>query len=180
MFETIQQSEGTAARRRIRFSLIDSADHFSPKDITVTGVKVRLSLNDGASANSTNDIVKFDGTNMPGEFYIELTVAEAAAVGSVSGYLKPTGCDACAIQATIVAYDPYADGASGATIADALLARNQKGGSNAAPTVAAALAAGLLSFTIVGALLTVRHGDGTVAFTRTLTREALDALVGSV
>lgn len=63
--------------------------------------------------------------------------------------------------------------------ADALLARNQKGGSNGAPTVAAALAAGLLEFTISGSTLTVKHGDGTTAFTRQLTRDAT-LLLGAI
>lgn len=122
MFEVIQQSEGTAARRRIYFSLIDSTDHFSAKDITVTGVKARLAKNAGTSAASTADIVKLDATNLPGEYYVELTAAEVDTVGIISGYLKPTGCDVAVFQATIVAYDPYADGPTTAAIATAVLA----------------------------------------------------------
>lgn len=121
MFEVIQQSEGTAARRRIYFSLIDSSDHFSAKDITVTGVKARIAKNAGTSANSTADIVKLDGTNLPGEYYVELTAAEVDTVGQISGYLKPTGCDVAVFQASVVAYDPYADGPTTAAIAAAVL-----------------------------------------------------------
>lgn len=121
MFENIQQSESTATRRRIYFSLIDSSDHFSAKDITVTGVKARISKNAGTSAASTNDIAKIDGTNMPGEYYLELTASEADTVGIVSGYLKPTGCDVAVFQAYVVAYDPYADGPTVSTVAAAVL-----------------------------------------------------------
>lgn len=63
--------------------------------------------------------------------------------------------------------------------ADALLARHQKGGSNTAPTVAQALASGLFLITIDAGVMTVRHGDGTTAFTRTLTRAQLNAIIGS-
>jgi hypothetical protein len=65
--------------------------------------------------------------------------------------------------------------------ADALLGRNQQGGSNSAPRVSDALAGGLMKFTINPGtgVLTVLNGDGTTAFTRTLSRSALDAIVGS-
>lgn len=121
MFEVIQQSDGTAARRRVYFSLIDSTDHFSAKDITVSGVKARITKNSGTSAASTADIVKLDGTNMPGEYYLELTAAECDTVGVLSGYLKPTGCDVTVFQASVVAYDPYADGPTTVAIAAAVL-----------------------------------------------------------
>ena len=67
-------------------------------------------------------------------------------------------------------------------IADALLIRNQKGGANSAPTVSDALAGGLflLSINTGTGVLTVKHGDGTTAYTRTLTRAALDAIVAAV
>lgn len=65
-------------------------------------------------------------------------------------------------------------------IADALLARNQQGGGNASPTVSQALAGGLMELAISGGVLTVKNGDGTTAYTRTLTRATLDAIVGSV
>lgn len=178
MFEVIQQSETTAARRRIYFDLIDSSDHLSPKDITVTGVKVKLSKNAATAASSTNDIVKLDATNLPGCYYLELTAAEADTVGQITGYLAPTGCDPCTLQGAVVAYDPYADGAEATSVADALLARNQQGGSDSAPTVSDALAGGLLKFSINAGtgVITVQHGDDTTAFTRTLSRDATGLL----
>jgi hypothetical protein len=64
--------------------------------------------------------------------------------------------------------------------ADALLARNQKGGATSSPTVSAALAGGLMLIDIAAGTLTVKNGDGTTAYTRTLTRTALDAITDSV
>jgi hypothetical protein len=58
-----------------------------------------------------------------------------------------------------------------AAIADAFAARNYRGGSNTSPTNAEVAASGLLDFAIVGTTLTVKHSDGTTAFTRTLTRD---------
>lgn len=64
-------------------------------------------------------------------------------------------------------------------IADALLARHQQGGSAGASgtKVSDALAGGLMSLTIAGGVLTVKNADGSTAYTRTLTRSALDAIV---
>lgn len=67
-----------------------------------------------------------------------------------------------------------------AAVADRLLGRNQQGGSDAGPTVAQAIASGLLKIEIVGTTMTVKHGDGTTAFTRTLTRAVADEIVSLV
>jgi hypothetical protein len=205
MFEVIQQNEATAVRRRLYFKIFDSTDAVSGKVITVTGVKMRLSKNGAASAASTADIVAVDPTNEPGKHYIELTAAEADTIGQIVAEL-PAGAGylAASAQASIVAYDPYADGASVTTIAagvrteltteladvasiatggstltaperaaiaDAIAARNYRGGSNTSPTNAEVAASGLLDFVISGTTLTVKHSDGTTAFTRTLTRD---------
>lgn len=122
MFELIQQNVGTAVRRRAFFTLIDSADHVSGKDIVVAGVKARISKNGGASALTANDIVKVDAANMPGVYYVELVVGEVDTLGVITGYLKPAACDAAEFQVFVVDYDPYADGASAADVAAAVLA----------------------------------------------------------
>lgn len=68
----------------------------------------------------------------------------------------------------------------GQAIADRFLARNSQGGADSAPTVATTIASGLMSFSISGATMTVKYGDGTTAFTRTLTRSQLDAIISSL
>jgi hypothetical protein len=71
--------------------------------------------------------------------------------------------------------------AAQAAVADKLLGRNQKGGGDgpAAQSVAAAIAGGLMEFSISGTTLTVKNADGTTAYTRTLTRAAVDAIVAA-
>lgn len=89
MTHVLYQSDSTATRRRVPFSLRDSVDGISPEDIAVLGVKVNYAKN-GSTGVSTNDIVKVDGPN--GEYYIEFTAAEIDTLGSLSFWLKPAGC----------------------------------------------------------------------------------------
>jgi hypothetical protein len=72
--------------------LTDATDLITPEDITVTGVKVSLSLNGATPANSTNDIVKVSGAT--GLYYLELTQPEAnqTAGAKYVGTLQPSGC----------------------------------------------------------------------------------------
>lgn len=66
--------------------------------------------------------------------------------------------------------------------ADALLARNQKGGADGPPeeSVSAALAGGFFLFSGGDtATITINNGDGTPAFTRTLSRD-LTKLLGAI
>ena len=100
-YRLIPSNTATAAERRIYFVLRDATDLITPEDISVTGVKVSLSLNGGTPANSTNDIVKVSGTT--GIYYLELTQPEAnQAVGSrYAGHLQPSGCDRCYVAADI-------------------------------------------------------------------------------
>lgn len=97
----IPSNTPTAALRRIFFTLVDATDLNTPKNITVTGEKVTLSM-DGTTAASTNDIVKVSGAGV-GEYYIELTQAEAnqAAGTMVRGWLQPSGCALTKLQAQI-------------------------------------------------------------------------------
>lgn len=106
-----------------------------------------------------------------------------ADISTIAGYVDT---EVAAIKAKTdnlpAAPAAVSDVPSAVAIADALLARNQQGGSNAAPTVSDALAGGLFDFTISAGTLTVKHGDGTTAFTRTLTRDQtmlLGAIIGA-
>lgn len=123
MNEVIQIGEPTAGRRQMYFRLIDSSDNVSGKVVTTTGVKAELSTNGAAAAASTNDIVAVDTTNMPGEYYVQLTTGECGTLGTVVATCKPTGCLTGRSQATVVNYDPFQPGASVTAIADGLLDR---------------------------------------------------------
>ena len=120
MNEVIQQSEPTAARRRMYFRLISSSDNVSGKSVTTTGVKAQLSTNGATGVASTNDIVQIDATNLLGEYYVELTTGECGTEGTIVLNSQPTGCLAGRGQATVVTYDPYAAGTTLAGIAQAV------------------------------------------------------------
>jgi hypothetical protein len=97
----IPANSATAALRRIAFTLVDATDLITPEDISVTGVKVSLSIDGGTPANSTNDIVKVSGST--GEYYLELTQTEAnqTAGALVRGALTPSGCALTKLTAQI-------------------------------------------------------------------------------
>jgi hypothetical protein len=103
-------------------------------------------------------------------------------LATVAGYLD-TEIAAIKAKTDNLPASPAATGdiPTAAQNADALLGRNQQGGSNTTPTVSQALAGGLMRFTIdTGTgVLTVLHGDGTTAYTRTLTREEQDAIISA-
>lgn len=169
MYETIPQNSATASKRRIYFQLVDATDLKTPEDISVTGVKVSLSFNGGAFANSTNDIVKI-GAGL--DYYIELTQAESnTAVGSVRGRLQPTGCALEIIQATIVADDIFVASPTVTDIADAILKRDWSAVSGeSARSMLNALRFLRNKWSIAAGVLTVtKEDDSTAAWTAALT-----------
>lgn len=114
---------------------------------------------------------------------------------ALAGHTTP-GSTGAQLAAAASAGDPWASttfgaagaGSAGAKMAalgtpvenaDALLGRSQQGGSNSGLTVADALAGGLCNFTISNGTLTVRNADGTTAYSRTLTRAELDAIISA-
>jgi hypothetical protein len=105
------------------------------------------------------------GTAQTGDSFARLGAPAGASIAA----------DIATKQATLTSSDREA-------MADALLARHQKGGSagGAGTKVSDALAGGLMRLSISGGVLTVLNGDGTTAYTRTLTRESLDAIITSV
>ena len=121
MFEVIQKDEATASDRRVYFSLVDATDGITPEDITVTGIKARISKNGGAYAATTADITKISDSNNKPDYYIELTAAEVDTLGQIRGYVDATGCAKAPFQVNIVNYDPTAAGPTVADIADGVL-----------------------------------------------------------
>lgn len=162
-------------------------------------VAIALVTQTVAGAYASGGLVEVDATNQPGLYRLDIPdAALAAGVDYVTISFKSTNnftfYERIPLStATIQTGDSFARlgvpvnasisadiAATALTHADALIARNQQGGSNAAPTVGAALAGGLMNFSIAAGILTVKNGDGTTAYTRTLTRSQLDAIIGSV
>lgn len=151
--------------RVIEFLLVDSTDHVTGK--TGATPVVKLSKNGAAGVAPVGVVSEVDATNHPGLYKLTPTAADVGTLGPLALHASATGCDP-----TDEIHEVYTN----TEAADALLARNQQGGSNNAPTVSQALASGLLSIDRTGTVLTVKHGDGSVAFTRTITEAVLNAI----
>lgn len=103
----LQQSEATAARRRMPVYLVDICDGFTPETgITPT---MRISKNGGASAAAGGSITEVDSTNMKGYYYYEFTQAELDTVGHVAVHFSNAATRDFLGVAQVVAYDPYSD-----------------------------------------------------------------------
>lgn len=115
---------------------------------------------------------------------IAATDAVMARLGAPSAASVSADIAAVAAKTTNLPAAPAAVGnvPTATQIADALLLRNARGGSDgpANQSVAAAIAGGFMKVTIVAGVLTVKYADDTVAFTRTLTRAQLDAITAAV
>ncbi len=131
-----------------------------------------------AAALDANNLLKVDVEDVRGALINAL----------ISGRLD---VNVQAILAGVIATASFAAGAIDSTvlattgkqaIADSILGRNQKGGSDGpnGQKVSDALAGGLMSFSISGSTLTILNGDGSASNTRTLTRSgtALNAITG--
>ena len=105
----VPSNSAVAAERRAFFVLTDATDLITPEDITVTGVKVSLSLNGATPANSTNDIVKVSGAT--GLYYLELTQPEANQTPGAKyvGTLQPSGCARAFVAFEIGAAGAFAE-----------------------------------------------------------------------
>lgn len=100
-----QQSEGIAVRRRWILVLVDSADGVTGKT-GQTGT-VKISKNGAVPVSSTNSIVEIDSSNMPGQYYIELTAAELSDLGAISIYYKASGTLAFHDRGFVTYDNPY-------------------------------------------------------------------------
>jgi len=129
--QLFQQSEATAAQRRLFFHAVDATDGITAETgLTGTG---RISKNGAATAATAASISEVDSTNMPGRYYIELTAAEIDTLGIIEFRYKAAACAEVIARAQVVPFDPYdsvrmgltalpnaaADAAGGLPISDA-------------------------------------------------------------
>lgn len=130
------------------------------------------------SANSAGLITVTSGSGVTAQDKLDIAdrvwdeaAADHAAAGSLGARVD------AAVSSRAVPGDAMAlSVAERAATVDRLLGRNQVGGSDGGFTVAQALASGAMNASFDGNVLTCRYGDGTVAFTRTVTRDQLDAI----
>lgn len=101
----IKVGQTSSALKRVPVWLVDEVDGITP-ETGITG-QVRLSKVGGASALSTNSLVEIDATNMPGSYYIQLTVAEVDTLGLIFMQFKDAATATWLDYVQIVDYDPY-------------------------------------------------------------------------
>lgn len=103
--QMIKVSEGTAARRRIFFTMVDSTDlHTRKTGVTVT---VRITKNGAADAASAGTVTEVGSTNMQGLYYYECTSGELDTVGTFVIKATGTACEPREVAVQVVSFDPY-------------------------------------------------------------------------
>ena len=165
--QLIQQSEATASLRRIFFQAVDATDGISPEP-GLTGAG-RLSKAGAATAASTNNITEVDATNMPGRYYIELTVTEVNTLGIVEFRFKTAACAEVVARGLVVAFDPFTATDLGITRLDAAVS------SRSSHSAADVWAVGTRTLTSFGTLVS----DIWASASRTLTAFGFSVTVGT-
>lgn len=103
--QQIQQSEATAARRRVFFQLVDATDGITA-EIGQTGTGF-LSKNGATPVATSGSLVELSAADMPGRYYFELTSAEADTLGILSLRFKAAATAEMVADAQIIPFDPY-------------------------------------------------------------------------
>jgi len=100
----VQQSESTAAYRRLFFHCVDVVDGLTP-ETGEAGGQPQISLNGGAWGNTTNTLVAIGN----GRYYVELVAAtEVNSLGIIEGrYKSANTAEALGTTLQVVPYDPY-------------------------------------------------------------------------
>jgi len=98
-----QQSEATAALRRMYFHCVDAADGLAA-EVGEAGGQPQFSVNGGAWGNSTNVLVAIGN----GRYYVEPTALELGTLGTLEGrYKSAATAESIGTTLQVVAWDPY-------------------------------------------------------------------------
>ena len=102
----VQQSEVTAAYRRMYFHCVDATDGITA-EVGENGGQPQYSLNGGAWGNTTNVLVAIGN----GRYYVEMVAAtEVNALGIIEGrYKSANTAESVGATLQVVPYDPYTD-----------------------------------------------------------------------
>lgn len=133
--QLFQQSEATAAQRRLFFQAVDATDGITAETgLTGTGW---LSKNGAAPVATTASITEISATNMPGRYYIEFTAAEVNTLAIIEFRFKAAACAEVVKEAQVVPWDPYDVAALGLSRLDAAVSSRSSHSAAAAGTDAA-------------------------------------------
>lgn len=100
----VQQSEATAALRRMYFHCVDATDGMTPETGEAAG-QSQISLNGAAWGNTTNTLTAIGN----GRYYVELIAAtEANSLGIIEGrYKSANTAESIGTTLQVVPFDPY-------------------------------------------------------------------------
>jgi hypothetical protein len=101
----ILNGENSNSRRRVPIHLVNSSDGISA--LTGQTGSGKISMNYGAPKTSVNSIVEIDSTNMPGDYYLELTPLEVKDLGMGLVRIKTGSSAEYVYPFQVVAYDPF-------------------------------------------------------------------------
>lgn len=139
----IQQSEATAADRRIPFRLVSTTDGYSP--VTGATVTVRVSKQGAATAAGVGTVVEVDSANDPGLYYYQATAAEVDTLGSLLITPVATGAVRATYESLVVEADPYAAPDTGTDVATEVWANAERTLTDLSPSVVQTSAAAALT-----------------------------------
>lgn len=116
--QLLQQSEATAAQRRIPVYLVDATDGYTPETgITFSAGDIKVSKNGGAEANHGGSVTELAG----GIYYYEATAAELDTAGFITIRFTKAGVRTFVALCQVVPFDPYDATALGLTRMDAAI-----------------------------------------------------------
>jgi hypothetical protein len=100
----LQQSEATAAYRRIPIQCVDATDRVTPETgLTFAASDIKITKNGAAEANSGGTVTEVAA----GIYYYEATAAELNTPGFFNVRVAHTACASSASICQVVAFDPY-------------------------------------------------------------------------
>lgn len=106
--QQIKVSEGTAARRRIPFYAVDSADGVTAKTgLTFSGSEIRISKNGADSGNFAGSVTEVSSANFPGLYFYETTSGEVDTLGFFALRFADAAMKINVEAVQITAFDPY-------------------------------------------------------------------------
>lgn len=127
MFLTYQQSEATAARRRVPVHLVDATDGITP-ETGEAGGQPQISKNGGAFANTSATLTAIGN----GAYYVELIATELDTLGFAIVRFKSAATAEFQVVVQVIPFDPYDAADLGLTNLDATV--SSRLAASAAPT----------------------------------------------
>ncbi len=101
----LQQSEATAAYRRIPIYLVDVTNGYTPETGLSAGFTIEVSENGAAQAAGGGSITEIG----EGQYYYEATAAELSTLGFLAISIRHASCRDFFAAAQVVPWDPYLD-----------------------------------------------------------------------